>query len=264
VAHFRADSFSKAKGKIMNDDEPQTERSKDTVSENTSGLAPESEGLGPFQCSIGVIGYESDINGADAVLMDFKPTRGELRTLAYHYLDRYFAVEEMFAMGQSGSWEIRESPFTWRRFCSIAEALSPGKPIKDYESHIAARRAEVNELLQEVESGSGLEDTFYPNDRFTTKGEATNQQSNDSTTTLYLCRIRSGMDDVPVYLSRDYQSAVKMAMATEWDLNQDVLEATGTMGGGMPVMVDIITFIDGHPVSQESVRDYDDDRNDDC
>jgi len=57
-------------------------------------LAPEAEGLDPIV--VGghfVIGYEADINGPDAVIMDFEPTRGELKMLADHYLSRFFTVQ---------------------------------------------------------------------------------------------------------------------------------------------------------------------------
>ena len=44
--------------------------------------APESEGLEPLAAGGFVIGYHSDINGPDADLVDFKPTRAELMTLS--------------------------------------------------------------------------------------------------------------------------------------------------------------------------------------
>jgi hypothetical protein len=58
-------------------------------------------------------------------------------------------------MGCSGSWEIREAPFAWRRFNAIAEALSPGKPIEEFQQHIDQRWAEIEELRREVESEAG-------------------------------------------------------------------------------------------------------------
>jgi hypothetical protein len=114
--------------------------------------APESEGLEPLIVGDSVVGYESDINGPDAELVDFKPTRAELRTLAYHYLGRYFTVQrEFYARGQSGTWEIREDAFTWQRFQSIAEALSPGETIKEFQAYIESKQAEVEEVRREME-----------------------------------------------------------------------------------------------------------------
>lgn len=105
-------------------------------------LPRESEGLEPIVGSGFVIGFESNINGPEAELVSFEPTRAELKTLAYHYLNRYFAVEAVFAMGQSGSFEIRESAYTWRRFTTITDKLSPGRPIKEFEEYIALKTAE--------------------------------------------------------------------------------------------------------------------------
>lgn len=119
--------------------------------------AAESEGLGPFVGEGFVVGYHPDINGPDAELADFTPTRAELMTLGYHYLERYFAVQEMGATGYSGSFEIREGPFTWRRFESISEALSPGKPIEEFQQYIDRRWAETEELRREAEKEAGME-----------------------------------------------------------------------------------------------------------
>lgn len=107
-------------------------------------LAPESDGLEPvFVGRHIVLGCEADINGPDAEIVDFEPTRGELKTLAYHYLSRFFTVQ---GLGQSGSFEIRESVFSWRRFESIAETLSPGQTIKEFEDYINRRWAEIKEI----------------------------------------------------------------------------------------------------------------------
>jgi len=113
-------------------------------------LAPESEGLEPLGGNGFVIGHEENINGEGAELVAFEPTKAELKTLAYNYLDRFFAVQSTFAFGCSGSFEIREAPFCWRRFLSIAKALSPGKPIKEFEEEIERRWAEIDEIRREV------------------------------------------------------------------------------------------------------------------
>jgi hypothetical protein len=102
-----------------------------------------------------VVGYHPDINGPGTELVDFTPTRAELMTLGYHYLERFFAVQEMGANGYSGSFEVREGPFTWRRFKSISEALSPGKPIEEFQQHIDRRWAEIDELRRRAEQEAG-------------------------------------------------------------------------------------------------------------
>jgi hypothetical protein len=113
--------------------------------------AKESEGLDPIPCALGLIGYEQHINGPGATLVDFQPTRAELMTLAWDYLKRYVAVETTFATGNSGSFEIRESLFCWRRFVSITEALSPGKPIPEFEEFIAQHSNEIKRIRLECE-----------------------------------------------------------------------------------------------------------------
>lgn len=225
-------------------------------------MASESQGLEPIFFTGGVMGYHSEINGPGAMLSDFKPTRAELMTLGYHYLDRHFAVEEIFATGNSGSWEIRESPFTWRRFCSIAEAISPDKPIEEFQDFIDKRQAEVDELYREIASEMSLESTAgsencqsADDDCIVQQNESVDSQSESSLTTFYLCRIRYALDDVPVFLTSDYQSAIEMAETMEWNV-----DATGTMGGCTPMTIDIITFIDGRPISQETIRDRDDEK----
>ncbi|WP_437222112.1 hypothetical protein SH661x_002637 [Planctomicrobium sp. SH661] len=117
-------------------------------------MAEESEGLGPMVLSFGSIGYEPDINGPGAVLVEFKPTRAELTTLAYYHLDRFFGIQELYAMGQSGSWEIRAAPFSWRRFEAIAEALSPGTT-KEFENYIEQRWKQIDEIQREFEAEWG-------------------------------------------------------------------------------------------------------------
>ena len=136
----------------------------DAVDKTTSGneqpsrLAAEAEGLEPRGMGRFVTGCKSDINGADAVLVDFQPTRAELRTLARHYLDRHYNERLCSAMGYSGSWEWREIEFTWRRFCAIEEALSPGKPIKEFDLYIERREAEIDEGAEEYGSREDVND----------------------------------------------------------------------------------------------------------
>ncbi len=80
-------------------------------------------------------------------------------TLGYHYLDRFFAVQEMSALGYTGTFEIREGPFTERRFNAISEALSPGKSIQEFRKFIERRWAEVDELRRKAEAEAAQLDT---------------------------------------------------------------------------------------------------------
>lgn len=117
--------------------------------EQKRNLPSESEGLEPLIGHGFVIGFESDINGPDAELVAFQPTRAELKTLAHHYLERYFRVQGVHAMGMSGSFEIREEAFSLRRFCSIAEALNPNEPVKEFQEYIAKKWASIDEWERE-------------------------------------------------------------------------------------------------------------------
>jgi hypothetical protein len=83
---------------------------------------------------------------ADGETIEFQPTRGELKTLAYHYLDRHFIEKICHAMGYSGSWEWRELEFTWRRFCMIENVLSPDKTMMEFDTYIDRRMIEVDEI----------------------------------------------------------------------------------------------------------------------
>ena len=108
-------------------------------------LAVESRHLGPTIGPGFVIGSHSDINGPDAVLVEFLPTRAELQTLAYHYLDRMFEVLAWGAVGYSGSRESRDLSFSERRFNAIAEALNPN-PIKEFQDYIEKKETEVEKF----------------------------------------------------------------------------------------------------------------------
>lgn len=118
-------------------------------------FAPETEGLGPLVQEGTVIGYFGDINGPETDLVAFQPTRAELRTLAQHYLERFFRVQDIHAMGMSGSWEIREEAFAERRFLSIAETLNSEEPMKEFQEYIDKRWAEIDEWKRENKSALG-------------------------------------------------------------------------------------------------------------
>ena len=107
-------------------------------------VAPECEGLGPL---VGpnkeLVGYREYIHGPGSVLTDFRPTRAELRTLAYDYLERCAVVSVMSGAGHSGSSEWREQEFTWKRFLSIASCLNPDGPDPEFQAMITRINCEV-------------------------------------------------------------------------------------------------------------------------
>jgi hypothetical protein len=123
----------------------------DSSDEKVVERAKESEGLEAIYFGCGVIGYDWEINGPGANLVDFKPTRAELMTLAWDYLKRHASMAKFCATGYSGSSEYREILFCSSRFESISEALSPGKAIPDFEEFIAQQTKEIDEIAKETE-----------------------------------------------------------------------------------------------------------------
>ena len=138
---------------IHSQDNQESAYSSGQVENKTAGQRPEEcDGLEPLVAGGYAIGCHPDITGPDAVLVEFRPTRAELRTLAYHYLDRYFLEKLCAALGWGGSWEWREIKFTWRRFCAIEEALSPEEPLEEFRVYIDARWAEIDKECREAKS----------------------------------------------------------------------------------------------------------------
>lgn len=66
-------------------------------------------------------------------------------------------MDTTFATGSSGSFEIRERAFCCRRFESIAEALSPGKPIHEFVQFIAKQSKEIEEIRKECKERDRIE-----------------------------------------------------------------------------------------------------------
>ena len=62
------------------------------------------------------IGSYSDINGKDSIpLKGIEPTKAEILAIIRHHFELVRSVDEMFASGQSGSWEIRQMPYSNQR-----------------------------------------------------------------------------------------------------------------------------------------------------
>jgi hypothetical protein len=85
-------------------------------------------------------------------MVDFKATREELEILAYHYLDRFFGVEEDSAIGFVDVSESRMAHSRWKRFIEIAEALDSSESHTAFQKEIDRRLAEIEKLREEVEA----------------------------------------------------------------------------------------------------------------
>jgi hypothetical protein len=120
-------------------------------------LSAESAGLEPRFAGGFRIGEVHNINGPNAVLMDFKPTRAELETLAYHYLDRHYVEDLCHRMGYSGSSEWREYEYTWKRFRAIEDVLSPDKEYRPFTAYIQKKKQEVDEDLVDAVKTIGFD-----------------------------------------------------------------------------------------------------------
>jgi hypothetical protein len=114
-----------------------------------SPLSPESKGLDPLVGENVVIGYDEDINGPGARLVDFQPTRAEMKLLGLHYLNMYYdALIWCETHGMSGSSEWRELRYSSDRFFAIAEAIDPDTMPAEFQPVIA----EGNRRLREISS----------------------------------------------------------------------------------------------------------------
>lgn len=120
-------------------------------------LSAESAGLEPKIVGGFRIGDVHDINGPNAVLMNFTPTRAELETLAYHYLDRHYVEVLCHRMGYSGSSEWREYEYTRRRFQAIEEVLSPDRTYQPFDDYIEKKERGVDEGLVDAVRTFGFE-----------------------------------------------------------------------------------------------------------
>ena len=75
-----------------------------------------------------VIGRYSDINGEDAIpLKGIEPTRAEIYTIIKHHIDLLLSIDITFAMGQSGSWEIRQMPYSNSRIEYYSQFVDESK-----------------------------------------------------------------------------------------------------------------------------------------
>lgn len=124
-----------------------SERDNDT---GKPAIAAESAACGPIVGKGYIIGHIDNINGEGAQLVNWTPTRAELRVLGLHYLERYYSVQQTYAMGTSGSWEWRESTFSWQRFISIANALGEETIIPEWDAYIEEQEKSLLETEAEM------------------------------------------------------------------------------------------------------------------
>ena len=67
----------------------------------------------PFGGTNMVIGYYPSINGGESVpLQGIEPTLAEVKVIIRHHVEMLRAVDECWRDGQSGSWEIRQFPYS--------------------------------------------------------------------------------------------------------------------------------------------------------
>jgi hypothetical protein len=71
-----------------------------------------------------VIGYYPSINGYEAVpLQGIEPTKDEVRAIVRHHAELMRLVDECWRDGQTGSWEIRQYPYSSQRIRYYQEFL---------------------------------------------------------------------------------------------------------------------------------------------
>lgn len=63
-----------------------------------------------------IIGHYPSINGEEAIpLENVQPTLTEIKAIIRYHAKMLRAVDELWANGQSGSWEIRQFPYSNNR-----------------------------------------------------------------------------------------------------------------------------------------------------
>ena len=71
-----------------------------------------------------VIGHYDGINGKDSIPLDnVKPTMEEVKAIVRHHAELCLSVDQSFAMGQTGSWEIRQLPYSSKRLDYYANII---------------------------------------------------------------------------------------------------------------------------------------------
>ena len=69
-----------------------------------------------------VIGHYPAINGKESIpLEEIKPTLAEVKVIIRHHVEMLRSVDECWRDGQSGSWEIRQFPYSNERIKYYAQ-----------------------------------------------------------------------------------------------------------------------------------------------
>ena len=127
----------------MNIEENKRDASEEVLSKVT-GAEPFSI---PFGDSRIVIGYYPGINGEDSKgVLGVEPTRDEIKALVRYHSKLLRAVDENWSNGQSGSWEIRQFPYSNSRINYYAQFLSEKEVdeiVKDVYKDFNERDADV-------------------------------------------------------------------------------------------------------------------------
>ena len=100
-----------------------------------------------------IIGAYPDINGENAIpQVGILPTKAEIYAIIKYHIGMLRSVDEMFAMGHSGSWEIRQLPYSNSRVIYYTQFV-------DQEI--------VNEIFDEVYKG--FDPKSYPDEEIEPK-----------------------------------------------------------------------------------------------
>lgn len=76
----------------------------------------------PFGDTKFVIGHYPSINGKESLpLQGIEPTLAEVKVIIRHHTEMLRAVDECWRDGQSGSWEIRQFPYSNERINYYAQ-----------------------------------------------------------------------------------------------------------------------------------------------
>ena len=95
-----------------------------------------------------VIGFYPSINGNESIpLQEIEPTKDEVRAIVKHHAELMRAVDECWREGQSGSWEIRQYPYSSNR-------------VKYYEEFLG--KEEIDAIFEEVYKGFDDIDPEFP------------------------------------------------------------------------------------------------------
>ncbi len=81
-----------------------------------------SKRIEPIVTQAGVVGFIEEIHGEAGKSDCIEVTRFEICLLARHWIEQLKSVHHTFAMGGSGSWEIRMRPYAEQLIAGFIEA----------------------------------------------------------------------------------------------------------------------------------------------